>query len=808
MKNPILSRLLSENAHALERECLRVTPQGNLSQRLHPKEFGSKLTNPFITTDFSESQLELVAPVAKSEKKALDCLLDIHLFVNQHLGDELMWSNSMPCRLPSEDKIPLASYGTSREGQKKLLYRKGLTTRYGKIVQTVSGIHYNFSFSENLWKYLHKESKSKKPLQEFINDGYFQVMRAVRKYSWLITYLFGATPASDKTYRFRHCPCESEQATSIRLSSRGYNSKVQMQTRISFNSLSEYLRDMRLALTTPHPHYVKLGLSRGGEDIQMNYNILQLENEYYSSVRPKQPPQKGETVSDALEKRGVKYIEVRCIDIDPFSPLGISEDTMYFLNIFLTHFLLNAIQPFTPHDLINNFDNQEKVALFGHKKNLKLKDGRKKVLFSDWANQLLNEMMESTNLLGSAYSQVLKRQFKKIADPNLTPSAIFLHTMKLFGKSFVEFSLDLAKRHHAFLNSQKTASAYAEKIKNSVEASLLAQEKLEVETEMFIEGYEDLQGSTQMVIGEALRRGVEVEVLDGEASFIRLKKGKHIEYVKAGNKTSRDSYITEWIMKNKGVTKKILKRNGVRVPEGRVYRSIMAAKSEYGEFAKMKCVVKPVNTNYGIAVSIIEENDFTAFVSALEFAFKHDKSVIVEEFIEGLEYRFLLIGEKVVAILHREPANVVGDGKHTVHELVKAKNEKPRNYKITTGYVIQTGPTEQSVLKKQSMNFSSIPKKNQKVYLRENSNVHTGGDPIDFTDEMPAFYKNIAIRAAKAVQAKVCGVDMIISNLKSKAADNYAIIEANFNPAMQMHDFPLKGKNRHVENAVLDLLGF
>jgi glutamate--cysteine ligase len=315
-----------------------------------------------------------------------------------------------------------------------------------------------------------------------------------------------------------------------------------------------------------------------------------------------------------------------------------------------------------------------------------------------------------------------------------------------------------------------------------------------------------------MIIKEAMYRGIEVEVLDCDDNFIRLKKAGKTEYLKQATRTSIDSYISPLIMENKDVTKQILRENEICVPDGISIKKGEDYNVKIQKFLGKDMVIKPKSTNFGQGVVILKnpysDNDV---VNALEQAFRYDGSVLIEEFISGKEYRFLVIGDEVAAILHRVPANVTGDGKHSIAELVEEKNKDPLRGK---GYVtplekITLGHIEKEYLAFQGKDFYYVPKENETVYLRENSNISTGGDSIDFTDDIMDEYKTIALKAARSVGAKICGADIIIGDTKeSPNKENHSIIELNFNPALHIHDFPYKGRNRQVEKKVLELLGF
>ncbi len=327
-----------------------------------------------------------------------------------------------------------------------------------------------------------------------------------------------------------------------------------------------------------------------------------------------------------------------------------------------------------------------------------------------------------------------------------------------------------------------------------------------------VKGYEGLELSTQMIIKEAVRRKVKVEVLDWMDNFIRLSDANHVEYIKQATRTSADSYIAPLIMENKEVTKIILKEQGIRVPNGVTIKNVEEGIERLEDFWGKDLVIKPKSTNFGQGVSILKWEYTTEEVkAAIKAAFLYDIDVLIEEYIIGKEYRFFTVGEEVAAILHRIPANVTGDGSHTIRELVQIKNNNPLRGK---GYVtplekIALGMTEQEYLAHQGKDFDTIPNEGEVVYLRENSNISTGGDSIDYTEDIPDEFKKIAVRAAKAVGAKICGADIIIRDIHEKPhTDNYAIIELNFNPAIHIHDYPYQGKNRQVEKKILDLLGF
>lgn len=789
-------KLLKNSKHGLERECLRITPDGRLAQTPHPHKLGSALAHPYVTTDFSESQLELITPACSSEDSALNFLKDIHLFIDQNLSDEILWPFSMPCILPAEKNIPLAQYGRSRQAEIKTKYREGLSHRYGRKMQTVSGTHYNFSFSEEFWDFIRKKFAPKEDLNTFISESYLGLIRNFLRYGWLNTYLFGAAPAVDKSYlvcknkalkRFRLRTCYGPYATSLRMSSIGYYSKGQSQLAISFNDLKSYQKDLKYAISTPSPKYKNAP--------GLNDHILQIPNEHYSRIRPKN-----------IQNGRINYVEARSVDINPYSPTGISQDQLYFLHIFLTFCLFKESPKLLPAEIKEMTTNQNTVAIFGRKPDLQLVTKGKKVSMVSWAEKLLNEMRIVAQLLDQAlstkrYSRSFNLQIDKIHDPELTPSAKIMHDLRNGHMSFAKFGLQLAQTHHKQFRQTNLNPKKEESLAKTAKQSHIDQENLEIRGDYILYGYEDMEYSTQFILREAWRRGVQVEILDRADNFLRLRKGRKVQYLKQSTKTSLDSYVSSEIMGNKFVSKLVMGEHGIKVPAGALYDSIEDALDGYGKFELIKVAVKPVSTNYGTGISFVKPRDKKGYENALVEAFSHCKSVIVEEFIEGEEYRLLVIDDKVISIVQRIPANVEGDGEHTIKELIKIKNEDPRNHKYEK-YYARLGKVELDHLKKQKLTPNAILKKGQIVFLRTNSNVSTGGDPIAVTDKIPQKFKDIAVRAAQSVNVKICGVDMLIKG------DNYAIIEINYNPALQMHEFPYRGPSCRAAAAVFDLLGF
>ncbi|TGK53485.1 bifunctional glutamate--cysteine ligase GshA/glutathione synthetase GshB [Leptospira kanakyensis] len=325
-------------------------------------------------------------------------------------------------------------------------------------------------------------------------------------------------------------------------------------------------------------------------------------------------------------------------------------------------------------------------------------------------------------------------------------------------------------------------------------------------------GFEDLEISTQIIIRDALARGIQVEMVDRKENFLRLIQGNHSEFVKEASKTKLDSLMTYLVMENKIASKLVLEESGIRVPVGRNYSNLETALSDYTFFLDKKKVIKPVTTNFGLGIGISEPGDsLDKFTSFVNIALGLSNSIIIEEFIEGPEYRFLVLGDEVIAVCNRVPANVTGDGKNSIRELILKKNEDPRRGEghKTALEKIQMSDVELQILKDQGLGFDSVPDLGKQVFLRKNSNISTGGDSLDVTDNVHPDFKAIAVSAAKAAGAVICGIDIISSQIESKPnVKTYAILEINFNPVLYIHEFPYSGKPRFVGDKILDLLGF
>jgi len=486
--------LLGECLHGIERECLRVDRDGQLALTPHPQALGSALTHAQITTDYSESLLEFITGTATDPAATLAELEDIHRFTYDKLDGELLWSPSMPCALPDEETIPIAHYGSSNIGRLKYVYRKGLALRYGKTMQCIAGIHYNFSLPEGLWQLQQRSEGNTQSPRDYQSTRYISLIRNFRRYSWLLMYLFGASPALDKGF-MRGRPHHLQElddstlylpyATSLRMSDLGYQSSAQSGLTPCYNDLASYTDSLRLAVGTPYPAYVEMGTKRGDEWLQLNTNILQIENEYYSSIRPKRVTRSGERPIQALMSRGVQYVEVRCLDINPFLPLGIDEAQARFIDAFLLYCALEDSPLLESGECSNCTSNFLKVVKEGRRPGLHLQKGKQQVELKVWASELLERILPLAELLDRSqgrgvHVEALAQQQAKVADAEMTPSAQILAILRQ-GQSFTDFALQQSLRHAEYFRAQPLSAQKQQVFEKAAHVSLAEQAELEAQ---------------------------------------------------------------------------------------------------------------------------------------------------------------------------------------------------------------------------------------------------------------------------------------------------------------------------------------
>lgn len=470
----------------IEKESLRVTKDGHLAQTPHPACLGATLTHPHITTDYSESLLELITPVNTSIEGTLDFLNDLHIYTYSVLPkDELLWVSSMPCLMESDEDIPLALYGDSNIGKLKTLYREGLGHRYGRAMQTIAGIHYNFSMPENFWPDYHQIKRSTLALQEFQTQQYLNLIRNFHRNSWLLPYFFGASPAVSKCFTqgrpheletFDEYTLYKPYATALRMGNLGYKSEAQKSLFVCYNKLDNYLDSLQQALSTPYAPYQKIGLKKDGQYLQINTNLLQLENEFYGTIRPKRVGQTGERPLTLLRESGIQYIEVRILDLNPFLPNGLDAEQIRFLDSFLIYCLLTPGPECTPASYAEIEENLSRVVNEGRAPGLMLERDGEPVAFSVWANELMADVTHAATMLDdvhntNGYTAACAAQQLKIADPALTPSARLLEQMRASGRPLCGFTMSQAEATDAHFRAQKLAP---DRLKEFQEASRLS----------------------------------------------------------------------------------------------------------------------------------------------------------------------------------------------------------------------------------------------------------------------------------------------------------------------------------------------
>lgn len=495
---------LTEIGHGIEKESLRVDPQGHIAQSPHPAGLGSPLTHPSITTDFSEALLEFITPVFHDPEKSLACLSDLHTFLFTQMDrEEIIWTSSMPCVLEDDAHIPLAQYGSSNIGRLKTLYRMGLSYRYGRSMQTIAGIHYNFSLPDGFWEIYRGQLGSTLDLKDFKTEQYFNLIRNFRRYSWLLLYLFGASPAVCKSFirdhkdhgldEYDYGTLYMPHGTSLRMGDLGYTSDAQASLYVSYNTLEEYARDLTRAIKTPYAPYGEFAPDNG-EYKQLNDSILQIENEFYSTIRPKRNAPAGTRPVTALKEQGVEYIEVRCLDLNPFLPVGIDEEEILFMNSFLLFCLLRASPPSDADEYREIETNLKAVVNRGREPGLQLHQGGTPVTLVDWAGEILEETRAIAALLDSVNGQdvhgrATDAQLDKVNDSTLTPSARVLERMRELDTPYFTFAMNQSLANSDYFRSRVLDEKTLAILKEMSEQSNLERRAIEDADDMDFDTY-------------------------------------------------------------------------------------------------------------------------------------------------------------------------------------------------------------------------------------------------------------------------------------------------------------------------------
>lgn len=494
----------SEHVHILrdihrgvERETLRITEAGKLAPTSHPEKLGSALKHPLITTDYAETLMEFITPVASDIKVTVQQLMDIHKVTYRELGDELLWPLSMPCFVGAAEDIVIAQYGKSHTGRMKTLYRQGLTYRYGGGMQIIAGVHYNFSLPDTFWQLL-AEREQVELNQDFISERYFHLIRNYKRVSWLIPYLFGASPAICKSF-LKHTEGNMTFAelgkgtvyrpygTSLRMSDLGYTNKEQADLKITYNTLDEYVTGLRRAITTPSTRFSKIGVKVDGEYRQLNTNILQIENEFYSTIRPKRVARSGETPTQSLERSGVEYIEVRALDVNPFSPVGITAEQMQLLDVLLVYCALKPSAKLSWDEQVITDTNFNRVVMDGRNPRLTLQDNGYERPISDWLEEIFADLQQIAKVMDTAHGQqdyvtAINEQYRCVLNPELTLSGRVMAYLIEHNIDNSEFGMQLARDYKKQLDQPLKYFTEAE-FDRLREASLVAQHELEVADE-------------------------------------------------------------------------------------------------------------------------------------------------------------------------------------------------------------------------------------------------------------------------------------------------------------------------------------
>lgn len=471
----------------IEKESLRASASGALALTPHPAALGSALTHPHITTDYSESQLELITGAHASVEQCLEELTQVHQFALRALGDELMWVGSMPCTLPPDETIPIGRYGASNVGRAKSVYRMGLAHRYGRRMQTISGIHYNWS------------------LPGVSDAQYFGLIRNFRRQAFLLLYLFGASPAACSSFvagRKHELQVLSPgtvympYGTSLRMGRLGYQSEAQSSLAVSYNSLEGYAASLHDALTRPYPAYEAIGIMNpGGEYNQLATTLLQIENEFYGTIRPKRVIRPGERPLHALRERGVEYVEVRLMDLDPFVPIGIKAQTIRFLDVFLLHCLLSDSPEDTPQEIAALGRNQHRTAAYGRDPSVMLERGDREIGLREWGAEIVAECAPIAAMLDGVhgttdYGDALRAAEALLQEPELLPSARVLAAMaRDHSNSFAGFTLSQSEQAKAKLLRLPFAGSLQARMEALARQSIEDQKAVEAADTMPFEQY-------------------------------------------------------------------------------------------------------------------------------------------------------------------------------------------------------------------------------------------------------------------------------------------------------------------------------
>ncbi len=707
----------------IEREGLRCTEEGELSDEPHPRAFGDRNKNAFITTDFGAAQLELRTPICKSTKECYEKLENItNVVINElNSNNELLWPYSMPCILPNVKDFKFGNYG---ENTKEKEYEKFLFKKYGFEMYCMSGVHLNFSIDLEYYKKL-VEKNSKLPKN--IDDAYFKIIRNYLKKVWMLIYLFGATPR--------------------KYEENGYENKCSIR-----NSYKEGFKNLNLS---PISYNDKKSHIESIEKNIKDGNISAI-SELYVPIRIKNA---GKNNINKLKSSPIDHIELRVFDLDPFDKCSISLEQMDFIVAFLFCCLLS--------DENNNYDiDYRKVAEDGINEEQRL--------------IIVNEI-KAIQKINKKYSLGFGQSISKVEDQFYSRINTAQKINKIINeKGYIKGLIDLAKDYRDSAEKFKYSIKYKNNIVSSVTATL---------------------------IKDAIIQGIDYNFIDFKDydSLIEFSNGTKSEYIIGATRTSKDNLIITYITDDKFFAKELMKENNIRVPNGTMI-SKKNNKSElqkvFNEYVNKRVVVKPRNTNSGTGITVFSKPaSLNQLKEAVKYAFKFDAYVLLEEYIEGNEYRFIVINGKCINVALRRSARVVGNGNNTIKELISMKNHEDWHILLKTKIKIDV-PLKQC-LKQKKLTLDYIPKKGEIIYLRENSNCSTGGESINVTNKVPEYFKKSAEKASKIFKAHICGVDMIINDLSK---NNYAVLEVNNDPGYDINEWPYEGEDSKIGIEILKML--
>lgn len=758
LKKPDIKELLFDGNLGLEKENIRVHRDGYMTLTPHP--FGNKAKHPYIITDFSESQVEIGTIVCNNPDEVYDQLENLHDIVTTTISveypePEFLWPISNPPLFNSGEEIPIAEYDD--DNIEKHQYREYLAEKYGKEIMLYSGIHFNYSFNLKLLDRIHQELGRTDDIKYLKSEMYMRLAKNCYMYSWFPVVMTAASPVFHGTFMD-----EGEEVgggrflgySSMRNSKYGYWNKEQLY--LDYKSLDAYIDSI-------------VDLVQNGK--------LYSSAEFYTPVRIKP---KGKYLMKNLRDGGVNHIELRMFDLNPLDKNGMAKADMKLIEYFLIYLSTLPDFDYTPELQELSFKNHLASSAYDLDSAYITLNGKSQTI-TEATLEFIGQMREFFTLMEhDGALKCLDDAELRIRDQSKLYSHIVYEGIK--NEGYVHFG-----------------------IRRALEALKLSNEKY-----YLLKGFEDMELSTQALIKACLKLGVTYEVLDRKDNFIRLTREGHTEYVKQATKTSKDNCSSILLMRNKYLSKKLLAENGINAPAGKLYCEPEEAYNDYEYYVGKQIVLKPNFSNFGSGINIFKDGfSKEDYFTAVDMAFRRSNEIIIEDYFDGEDYRFLVIGNEVQAVSKRIPASVTGDGVSTIKELILQKRHHPlrgEGHTKPLGF-IGMGAEEELHLKMHGMSFMTVPAKDEVVYLRNNANVSTGGDSIDCTDVVHPSYKELALKAAKSVNAVFCGVDIVAKDIKSPMTDdNYTIPELNFNPAIKLHCYPSVGQGRPIGETVVRFL--